>query len=149
MGLHSKSVRLPSCFPTTGLNPPPSAWACGGTSALQVEPHLNAWNTMAEQRAVKSTRLCMHADYCHVRAADLYFHSLDRHPLQPELAVHTATKQLLPVHESIIIGSPGLWDLVSPAACALRAHFYLRASSQALVCSLRCSCRPASMQVIC
>ena len=70
----------------------------------------------------------MHGDCCYVRAADLYYHDLHPHPLQPELAVHTVAKQLLPVHESIIIGSPGFWDLASPAACALRAHFHLRAS---------------------
>ncbi len=72
----------------------------------------------------------MHANFFHMRATDLYRQSPPPYsPLQPELAVHVAAKQLLPVHESIIIGSPGLWGLASPAACALRAHFYLRASS--------------------
>lgn len=43
-----------------------------------------------------------------------------------ELAVSIVAKQLLPVHESIIVGGPGFWSLAAPAATALRAHFYLR-----------------------
>jgi hypothetical protein len=42
------------------------------------------------------------------------------------LAVSVLSRQLLPVHESIIVGGPGFWSLASPAATALRAHFYLR-----------------------
>ncbi len=56
----------------------------------------------------------------------------DGHPKQA--AVHTLERQLTAVHESIIIGSPGLWGLASPDAAALRSHFYLRVppSSQIL-----------------
>ena len=43
-----------------------------------------------------------------------------------QAAVHTVERQLTAVHESIIIGSPGLWGLASPDAAALRSHFYLR-----------------------
>ena len=77
-----------------------------------------------------------------MHAADVYNHSASPcgqqisqpgSPLQ-YLAVNLATKQLHPVHESIIIGTPGFWSLASPAACALRAHFYLRVRSRALVC---------------
>ena len=35
-------------------------------------------------------------------------------------------RQLLPVHEHIIVGLPGFWAVASPDAAALRAHFYLR-----------------------
>ena len=43
-----------------------------------------------------------------------------------KLAVSVVERQLLPVHESIVLGSPGFWALASPGATALRAHFYLR-----------------------
>ncbi|CAL8468413.1 g7953 [Coccomyxa elongata] len=46
-----------------------------------------------------------------------------------QAAVHTVERQLTAVHESIIIGSPGLWGLASPDAAALRSHFYLRATA--------------------
>ncbi len=35
-------------------------------------------------------------------------------------------RQLLPVHEHVIVGLPGLWAVTSPDAAALRTHFYLR-----------------------
>ena len=39
--------------------------------------------------------------------------------------VHLAERQLLPVHEHIIMGLPPFWAVTSPDAAALRAHFYL------------------------
>ena len=39
-------------------------------------------------------------------------------------------RQLLPAHEHVIVGLPGLWAVTSPDAAALRTHFYLRVSKQ-------------------
>ena len=40
--------------------------------------------------------------------------------------VQLAERQLLPVHEHIIVGLPPFWAVTSPDAAALRAHFFLR-----------------------
>ena len=40
--------------------------------------------------------------------------------------VQLAERQLLPVHEHIVVGLPPFWAVTSPDAAALRAHFFLR-----------------------
>jgi len=39
---------------------------------------------------------------------------------------HVVTKQLMGLHENIIIGSQAFWALISPDAVALRTHCFLR-----------------------
>ena len=51
--------------------------------------------------------------------------------------VHVVERQLLPVHEHIIVGLPGLWAVTSPDSAALRAHFFLRVRT--LLCMSGCN----------
>ena len=52
--------------------------------------------------------------------------------------VYVVERQLLPVHEHIIVGLPGLWAVTSPDSAALRAHFFLRVRT--LLCMSGCNC---------
>lgn len=39
---------------------------------------------------------------------------------------HSAQQQLLPSHESILLGSSGLWSVLDKDNAALHAHFHLQ-----------------------
>ena len=78
-----------------------------------------------------------------VELADLY-NKCSKQPLQwtgqRELGhVHTTEQRVTVIHEHVILGSAGFWDLLSVDDAVLRSHFFVKVRNRPSECNVACT----------